>query len=252
MELGIQNKRVLITGASQGIGLAIARDLAEEGAKLTLVARREEILRRICDELGGKNKGHDHVAQDLMADDGIECVCSKIKERHHCPEIIIHNVGGTLNIKDPMAAVEDWMKVWMLNVGIAISINNVFVPLMQEVGWGRVVHISSISSISARGSSAYHSAKAALNAYVRGLGRAIASSGVVLSAVMPGALWSKGGHWDRVMINSPDIVDDFIRHHMAIGRLGTADEIAPLVLFLCSEHATFATASVMPLDGGTM
>jgi 3-oxoacyl-[acyl-carrier protein] reductase len=118
--------------------------------------------------------------------------------------------------------------------------------------WGRVVHISSISAESLRGSAPYGAAKAYLNAYVKGLGRAVAPSGVVVSAVMPGAIWAEGGHWDRMRKERPEVEPDFLRHHHAIGRLGTAEEIAPAVLFLASRHVTFAPAAIVPIDGGTM
>ena len=112
--------------------------------------------------------------------------------------------------------------------------------------------ISSISAQSLRGSAPYGASKALLNAYVQTLGRELATSGIVVSAVMPGAFTAKGGHWDKIKKNNPKMMRDFLRHHHAIGRLGEAKEIAPWILFLCSKYSTFSVGTLINVDGGTM
>lgn len=252
MELGIKGRRALVTGASQGIGRAVALLLAKEGAKVTVIARRDSELSAVVEEMGGEAAGHEAVVADLMEPGIPALVASETLERHGFVDIVINNVGGTLGHKDPVGPVEDWAKVWMYNMGIAVEINSVLAPEMIKKKWGRIVHISSISAVSVRGSTPYASAKAALNAYVLGVGRSLATEGIVMTAVMPGAITAPGGHWEKVEKEDPRKYNDFIRHHMAVGRLGTAEEIAPLTVFLCSDQVTFAQAAVMPLDGGTM
>ena len=73
-----------------------------------------------------------------------------------------------------------------------------------------------------------------------------------MSAIMPGAFEAEGGHWSNIRKGNPAMLADFLRHHHAIGRLGTPEEISPFLLFLASRHASFATASILPVDGGTM
>ena len=252
MDLGINGKNVLVTGASQGIGLACALAFAAEGCRVTVTARREPALRVAVEKMGGLQAGHRCLAIDLMATGAAAEAMVRLTKGDAPFDIVVHNLGGTLDLKDPLAPSAAWNKVWQFNVGIAIDMNAALLPPMIARKWGRVVHISSISAESIRGSAPYAAAKAYLNAYVKGLGRAVAPSGVIVSAVMPGAIWSEGGHWDRIRKERPEVEPDFLRHHHAIGRLGTAEEIAPAVLFLASQHVTFAPATIIPIDGGTM
>ena len=252
MDLGIEGKRVLVTGASQGIGKEIALAFAKEGCRVAVIARRQDKLLDLVEEMGGEKKGHSYHVGDMLEKGSP----SKALEALTCGkggfEIAIHNIGGTLNLKNPLASVEEWNKVWFNNVGVAIEMNALLIPQMQKHAWGRVIHISSISAESVRGSTPYAAAKAYLNAYVKGIGRSFAKDNIVVSAIMPGAIWEEGGHWDNIRKNKPEIESDFLRHHHAIGRLGRAEEIAPFALFLASKWVTFAQATIIPVDGGTM
>mgnify|MGYP000620818278 CR=1 FL=1 len=96
----------------------------------------------------------------------------------------------------------------------------------------------------------YGATKAALNAYTRGLGRAMASSGVIVSGILPGAVWTESGYWDKAERERPEHFSNYLRERMAIGRLGKPEEIAGLVAMLCSEHASFCVGSLLPVDGG--
>jgi len=252
MDLGIADKRVLVTGASQGIGRAIALALAREGCRIAAVARGEERLREAVEAMGGRKAGHEYVAADLMEEGAPKRVARRLLERGGPVEIVVHNVGGTLEARDPLAPVEDWARVWRFNVGIAIEMNAVLIPPMQERGWGRVIHVSSLAAEQLRGCGPYGAAKAYLNAYTKVLGRAVAPTGVVVTAIMPGAVLAEGGHWDWVQRQKPAVLADYLRHHQATGRLGTPEEIAPFAVFLASQQVTFAQGSVVPVDGGTM
>ena len=258
MDLGIKGRRVLITGASQGIGRAIALEFAKEGCKVAVIARREEKLRELIEEIGGKEKGHAFLAAGLMKKAEPARAVKELAKGGNF-DIAVHNLGGTLGIKDPLAPVEDWNKVWQLNVGIAIEMNALLIPPMRAQRWGRIIHISSNSAEFLRGSPAYGAAKAYLNAYTRVLGRAVAKDGIVASALMPGAISSKGqdlGEESGLNLKAMEAFlknrEEFLRHQQAIGRLGTPEEIAPFAVFMASKHVTFAQASIIPVDGGTM
>ncbi len=259
MDLGIKGKNVLITGASQGIGKAIALEFAKEGCKVSVIARREEELKQTVLEMGGKEKGHDHYAIDLMEDGAPEKAVKALIKRNGDYDIVVHNIGGTLGVKDILSPMDEWLKVVKFNVGVSIDINRIVVPPMQKKKWGRIINISSISGIELRGSAPYGAAKAYCNAYTKVLGRALAPDGIVVSAVLPGAIYAPGGHWDEDNpMNQKDLDaflrkrSDFLRHHHAIGRLGTAEEIAPFVVFMASKQVTFAPTTLIPVDGGTM
>jgi 3-oxoacyl-[acyl-carrier protein] reductase len=252
MDLGIVGKRVLITGASQGIGRAIALAFAREGCRVAVVARRETELHNVAAEMGGAEKGHSYCAIDLMEEGAPARAVKELASPKDEFEIVVHNVGGTLGMKNSLAPMEDWNRVWKFNVGIAQEINALVIPPMQKKQWGRVIHISSVAALDLRGSCAYGPSKAYLNAYTKVLGRAVAPDGVVVSAILPGAVYAPGGHWDWVQENKPEMLQDFLRHHHAIGRLGTAQEIAPFVLFMASQHVAFAPGALINVDGGTM
>jgi 3-oxoacyl-[acyl-carrier protein] reductase len=252
MDLGISGRRVTITGASQGIGEAIAVAFAKEGCKVSVIARREEKLQELVNRIGGEDEGHAYSAVDLMEDGGPTRAIEELSEKVGMTDIIVHNVGGTLNVKDPLSPMEDWFRVARFNVGIPMEMNALVIPAMQEQKWGRVIHISSISAEALRGSAPYGAAKAYMNAYSVTLGRAMAPDNVIVSALMPGSIIAEGGHWDNIKKTNPQMMDDFLRHHHAIGRLGTAEEIAPFAVFMGSEYVTFAAASLINIDGGTM
>ena len=252
MDLGIAGKRVLVTAGSQGLGRVAALDFAKEGCRVAVVSRNRDRLESLLEEMGGTSRGHAVLAMDLMQSGEPERAFRDLTAQGGPFEIVIHNIGGTLSQKDPLSSSDQWARVWRFNVGIAIELNNLAIPPMVEGGWGRIVHVSSISAESARGSTPYAASKAYLNTYVRGVGRSFAPKGLVISAVMPGAFEAEGGHWGNIRRDNPAMIDDFLRHHHAIGRLGTPEEISPFLLFMASRHVTFATAAVIAVDGGTM
>lgn len=251
MELGIAGKRALVTGASRGLGRVIALTLAREGAKLVVVSRTASKLDALLEEMGGKSKGHQSIAADLMAEAEpgrmLEAAVSQLGPL----DIVVHNLGGTLGINDPFCAVGEWRRVWCLNLEIALEINRLVIPGMQSRKWGRVVHISSLAAEKGRTSIPYAAVKAAVNAYARDVGRAVAADGVVVTAVMPGAMLAKGGPWDIKSRENPEYVKTYIKERVAVQRFGRPEEISEFVAFLCSEKASFFAGDVLPVDGGT-
>ncbi len=257
MDLGIKDKRVLITGGSKGIGLSIASAFADEGAKVSIVSRNEDKLCETIEKIGGQSKGHEYIVANLREIDKPTKVALDLIEKHKTIDIVIHNVGGALGQKDPLGSVELWEDVWKFNVGIAIEMNAVLVPAMKSQEQGRIVHVSSISgelgeplSEPFGGALPYAAAKAYLNAYVKGLGRELAIDNVIVTAVMPGAVLSKGKYWDKLKNKNPALVDEFLNQYYPIARFGDAEEIAPFVLLLSSDKASFAAGSIIPISGG--
>lgn len=257
MDLGIRGKRVLVTGASQGIGRAVALALAEEGCRVAVIARREKELRSLVDEMGGEAAGHTWRTADLMEQGVAVDVAGSLIASGGAFDGVVHGLGGGLGVKDFLASSEQWARVWQLNVGIAIDINGVVVPFMKKKKWGRVIHISSFGGSNLRGAAPYVAAKGYLNMYTKLAGSALAQDGIVVSAVMPGAVRIPGGHWDELAeanVKDPEGFlkkkMDFFRHYQPIGRFGTAEEVACFVLFLISEQASFASGSIVPVSGG--
>lgn len=250
MNLGIEGKRALVTGAGRGIGRAIALSLAREGAKVSVFSRTLPEIESLVEEMGGRIEGHYGEAIDLVPEGAPQLLAKKIEENFGPLDIIVHNLGGTLDITDPFCSVEDWRRVWRFNLEIAIELDQLFVPSMQKQKWGRIVHVASTASMENNGPATYCTAKAALLAYSRCMGRILARDGVVISAILPGAVLTEGGHWDKASKERPEHVKKYLAERCPLGRFGKPEEIAPMVAFLCSDLAEFCQGSVVPVDGG--
>jgi 3-oxoacyl-[acyl-carrier protein] reductase len=251
VKFGLERKRALVTGAGRGIGRSISLCLAKEGAHVAVVSRTASDINALLKDMGGTSKGHQGVAMDLMPEGTASELVADLKKAGFGPvDIIIHNLGGTLDIRDPFCSVKDWQRIWRLNMEIAIELNNLLIPDMQAKHWGRIVHISSISAMENHGPVTYCAVKAALTAYSRSMGRLLSTDGIVMTAVLPGAVFTEGGYWDISSKERPDHVKKYLSDRMAIGRFGHPDEIGNVVTFLCSEQASFCIGSVIPIDGG--
>jgi len=251
VELGIQGRRVLVTGAGRGIGRAIALCLAMEGARVAVVSRTATDTEKLVVDMGGETLGHCHLAMDLVPEGAPARLVDRIGEAGFGPiDIVVHNLGSTLEITDPFCSVDEWRDIWRLNLEIAVELNLLLLPGMRQRHWGRVVHIASIAATENQGPVPYCSVKAALTAYARSMGRVVAPDGVIVTAVLPGAVFTEGGYWDQASRERPEHVQKYLSERMAIHRFGTPDEIGNAVAFLCSEQAAFFVGSVVPIDGG--
>ena len=250
MELGLKGKRVLVTAASRGIGRAIAFDFAKEGARVAAVARTESEIFSLVEEMGGKEKGHYGRAIDLSSEGAPAKLVQSLKENFGPVDIVVHNLGAVLDIRDPFCSLADWRKVWRVNIEVAIELDQLLLPHMREQKWGRVVHIASTASMENNGPITYCTAKAALMAYSHGLGRILAKDGVVMTAVLPGAVFTSGGDWDNMLKTRPEHVQKYLNDRCPLGRFGKPEEISSIVVFLSSELATFFQGAVVPVDGG--
>ena len=250
MDLGIKGRPALVTGAGRGIGRAIAKELAKEGTRVAVVARTRSDIDSLIEEMGGASKGHYGTTLDLMEDGALGLLVDNLLKECAQPDIVVHNLGGTLDVTDPFCSVADWRRVWRFNVEIAIELDLLLLPGMRKARWGRVVHISSMSGLENQGPIPYCAAKAAVIAYTRSMSRFLAPEGVIITTVLPGAVITEKGYWDQTRVERPQHYKKYIEERMAIKRLGTPEEIAPMVAFLCSEHASFCVGSAVPIDGG--
>ena len=252
MELGLKNKNVLIVGASKGIGKGIVMGFAEEGCRLVIVARSEDLLREVQTEALSRGAAScDYVVQDIMECD-TQKFADSLMDRFGVFDVVVHNVGGSLISRNHLGGADDWNYALKFNAIAAIDMNSRLIPPMVERGYGRVIHISSISAVMLRGNPLYASAKAILNAYVTTVGRQLAPTGVLLCSVMPGAVAFEGSYWDKFVKEGHPRVEDFLRHHQAANRFGTPEEIANAVVFMASDRSSFMQATNIPVDGANM
>ena len=250
MELGLAGKRALVTGAGRGIGRAIAKSLASEGAHVAVFSRTESDIESLLVEMGGSTGGHYGQALDLELPEAPAELGRLLADHFGSCDIVAHNLGGTLEITDPLCSLDDWHRVFRVNLEVAIELNLLLLPAMRAQQWGRIVHISSIAAVENHGPVPYCTVKAALTAYTRSLGRVLAPDGIVVTAVLPGAVFTEGGYWDIAAKERPEHVEKYLAERMAIHRFGQPDEIGNAVAFLCSDQASFFIGSIVPIDGG--
>ncbi len=252
MDLDLAKKKVLVVGASKGIGRAITEAFASESCEIVAIARSENLLQEI--KLAALNLGavsFDYEVCDIMKC-GTKEFAQNLLEKYGVFDVVVHNVGGSLISRDYLSGISDWEYALRFNALVAIDINSVLIPPMLERGRGHIVHISSISAIMLRGNPLYASAKAFLNAYVTTVGRQLAAQGVLLCSVMPGAVSFEGSYWDKFQKENHPRVHDFLSHHQAANRFGTPEEIANVVLFMASDKSSFMQATNIPVDGANM
>lgn len=245
MDLGIAGKVALVTAATRGIGLGIAQALALEGARVAVVARTEDDVKRVASDLGGLG-----VAADLTTEDGCREAVAATEKALGNIEILVNNLGTRAGLSWQDTGPRELTAAFDGNVISSARMTQLVLPAMIERGWGRVVVITSIWGREAGGFPAYNAAKAAEISMVKSMARELARTGVTVNAVAPGSVLWEGGGWDRRMKADPAGMDDFIRHEMPMGRLGTVDEVANVVAFVCSRQASLVTGSCIAVDGG--
>lgn len=250
MNLGIENRVALVTGASRNIGRAIAIELAREGARVITVARSSQDLAALHEELPGAKGQHLSVCLDLQAAGATSQLVDMLSEAFQQPDILVHNLGGSLGVTDLFSPSDEWEKVWYFNVGIAHEINRQFVPAMKTARWGRLLHLSTLATQTHGGNAPYVSAKCALEGYVKTLARELSKHNVMANALAPGLIDLEGRYFSRMRTENPAFIEEYFNHHLPIRRMGSAAEIARVAAFLCSEQAAYMSGAIVRVDGG--
>ena len=244
-----QDKNILITGASKGLGSVCAREFAGQGARLVIAGRNIEKLEELRQAFPDPDN-HRVFAGDLISPETCQDLVGQAIEFLDGLDIIIHVAGGGYGFKDPLLTWEQLDKLFKINVSCAVEINKLVIPEMIKNNYGRVVHIGSIAGQEATGSVGYNTVKAALSGYVRSLGRELADKGVVVTGILPGAFYAPGNSWRRLEENKPEVVEKFIKDKLPRGRIARAEEIVPLILFLAGNSASMMSGSCVPIDAG--
>jgi 3-oxoacyl-[acyl-carrier protein] reductase len=258
MDLGLRDRACVITGGSRGIGLATARLLAAEGARLLLVARSESDL---VDAAGQCDGRAEVLAADITEPDAAEQVLAACEQRFGRVDALVNNAGMT-----KMAALDeltdsDWQDQWELHVMASMRLMRVAAPRMAAAGWGRIVNVcSSSGKRPSQRNGAYSVTKAAQLSLSRTYADAFAPQGVLVNAIAPGVvrtgLWlDEGGLADQVAARQGVDRDEVIAglgDKIPLGRIGTEGEIAAVIAFLCSERASNVAGAAWSVDGGTV
>ena len=244
MDLGIEGRVALVSGASRGIGLAIAQALAAEGARVAMAARQLTPLEEVARPLNALA-----IATDLTEAVGCEKAVRETEARLGPVEILVNNLGGRAGTSWGDTGVDELSAAMETNLFPAVRLSGLVVPGMRERRWGRVVVISSVFGREAGGAPAYNVAKAAEISFTTSLAREVAADGVTVNCVAPGSILFEGGSWWRRQQENPAGIAEFVRRELPLGRFGTTDEVAAAVAFLCSEPARYVSGACWAVDG---
>ena len=244
MDLQLKGKTALVTGASQGIGRAIAKALAAEGVHVCIASRRRELLDQLAQEIIAAGGPPPHVAAaDVMAEGSPQLLAQEALKALGRIEILINCAGGSrpLGIEAPD---EKWHEAMTLNFTRVRQLTHAVFPDMIKHGWGRIVNITGKSE--PEGLNAAFSAKAGIHAWAKGLSREIGKHGITINCIPPGRIMS-----EQIRRNYPE---EYRKEHAAkdipVGRYGEPEELAFLAVCIASPLARYITGTVLPVDGG--
>jgi 3-oxoacyl-[acyl-carrier protein] reductase len=258
MDLGIAGRGCVVTGASSGIGLATARALTAEGARVLLVARSEDTLAQAAGQIGG---GAAWLAEDVTADGAADRIAAECERHFGTVDILVSNAGTSRARSLEELTDGEWQEQLDLHVMASMRLMRAVAPKMAERGWGRIVNVASSSGKRpALSNAAYSVSKAAQLALSRVFADTYAKKGVLVNAVAPGPvsspLWmADGGLADQAAERqgvSREEALEAARGKIPIGRFGTEDEIAAVIAFLCSERASDVAGASWSVDGGAV
>jgi 3-oxoacyl-[acyl-carrier protein] reductase len=262
MDLGVTQRAFIVTGSSRGIGRATALGLASEGAWLLLTGRREEALADAaadCRDAGGRAETF---AMDITVADAGERLLDVCLERFGRVDGLVNNAGSSRVRSLEEVTDDDWQQQWELHVMAPMRLMRAIAPVLADRGWGRVVNVSSSSGKrpSATIEMPYSVTKAALLSLSRAFADQFAPRGVLFNAVTPGPvadeLWLAPGGMADQNAAAQDLSRDEVLKATASriprGRMASPEEIAAVIVFLCSEQASNVLGAAWSVDGGTV
>ncbi len=245
MDLKLQGRRALVTGASVGIGRGIALALAAEGVRIAATARRVDRLYELAAEIvaaGGAEPVL--IEQDLAADDAAACIALAAVAGLGGVDILVNNAGGSRSFKELHVGEAQWNEAMTLNFHRPRQLADALIDGMIERGWGRIVNITGKSE--PEHVNGAFCAKAGIHSWAKGLSRMVGRHGVTVNCIPPGRI-----HSEQIMRNyTPEYRQWQCENEIPVGRYGEPEDIAHLVCFLASDRAAYITGAVIPVDGG--
>lgn len=256
MQLNMQNRTALITGASQGIGKEIALQLVKEGVQVAITSNDQNGLEKVAEQIIDMGGRAFVVAGDARVEGDIKNIVDQAIQHFGVINILINNVGhiGQVLAFDELGT-EDWSDIFNLNVMSGVHFTKAVLPYMKKDRWGKIVFISSEKAIEPGvWMSHYAMSKAAVLSLAKSLANELGKDGITVNSISPGVIvtpaWDEGAQ--RSNIAREDYAAQFCRNVLKGQSLGNAEDVASLVCYLCSEAARWITGSNFRIDGGSV
>ncbi|MGO9240334.1 MAG: SDR family NAD(P)-dependent oxidoreductase [Bryobacteraceae bacterium] len=243
----LKGKIAVITGASRGLGRAMALALAESGVRLALVARDEAKLAEVAAAVRETGAEAECYRVDVTSEAEVLDLEAQVRQRFGRAQILINNAGVNLRKRVTDFTYQEWRYVLDTNLTGAFLMCRSFVPHMQGTGYGRILNMTSIMShVSLPERIAYSSSKAGLLGLTRALALELAPEGITVVGISPGPFATE---MNTAVVNDPAKNAQFLQS-IPVGRWGRVEDIGTLARFLCSEEASFITGTDIVIDGG--
>jgi 3-oxoacyl-[acyl-carrier protein] reductase len=245
MDLQLNDKTALVTGASTGIGRGIALALAAEGARVAISARRLPLLNEVADEIEAAGGARPVVIEsDLYAEDAAARLAAAALAGLGRVDILVNNAGGSRSFKDLHVSEAAWQEAITLNFHRPRQIAEALIDQMIERRWGRIINITGKSEPDHVNGA--FCAKAGIHSWAKGLSRMVGKHGITVNSVPPGRI-----HSEQILRNyTPEYRQWQSENEIPMGRYGEPEDMANLVCFLASPRASYITGAVIPVDGG--
>ena len=252
MDLGIAGKFALVTGGSRGIGKQSALALAGEGVNVSICGRTQETLDVAVKEISSLGVKSFGFICDVSDSSQVQGLYDRVTSQMGVVDILVNNVGGSLSKADILGTnLADFKGTFDINLFGGFELMRLVIPNMQKRKWGRIINIASIWGRENGGNISYMSAKAALIAATKHTAVSLAKDGVLVNSIAPGSIEHSGGSWERFQKdNPPEVVNDFIKQNLPMGKFGWPQPVGDLVAFLASVRAGLITGSSIVIDGG--
>jgi NAD(P)-dependent dehydrogenase (short-subunit alcohol dehydrogenase family) len=243
----LQDRVAVITGASRGLGRAIALALGEQGAALALLARDRTRLESVVAEASAQGMAAECLVCDVTVEDQVAEVRDRIRERFGRVHILVNNAGTNVRKAITEFTLAEWRQVLDTSLTGAFLLCRALIPLMQGTGYGRILNLTSIMShVALAGRSAYAASKAGLLGFTKALALELAPSGITVNGISPGPVATE---MNQPILANPALHEQFTSR-IPLGRWGTETEIARLAVYLCSADAGWITGTDVLADGG--
>lgn len=255
MDLGIKGKYALITGGSHGIGHATAVALAAEGCNVAICARNKDRVEQTVAEIKARGVACMGVCADVLIRQDIDRLMKTVIDAWGTIHILVNNVGGGGRWGSPIVEEtpeEVWIDVYNKNAMAAVRFTRRAIPYMRKQKWGRVVTVASRYGREGGGRPWFTMAKSAEISLMKSLAMNpdLARDGITFNSIAPGGIMIPDTGWEEEMEKNPEEFQKMINLNFPLGRMGTPEEVASVVVFLCSAQASLVNGTCIAADGG--